>query len=71
MKKFYPLALLLLLCGKISAQTTPELPAGYYIVVAAYDNQREDYAARYAESLKAKNYNAMVLTKRRICFLFL
>jgi outer membrane protein OmpA-like peptidoglycan-associated protein len=58
MKKFYLLALLAWLCGKLSAQTTNELPAGYYVVVAAYDNQREEYAARYTETLKAKNYQA-------------
>jgi outer membrane protein OmpA-like peptidoglycan-associated protein len=58
MKKFYLLALLAWLCGKLSAQTTNELPAGYYVVVAAYDNQREEYAALYTETLKAKNYQA-------------
>ncbi|MCZ8354465.1 MAG: OmpA family protein [Cyclobacteriaceae bacterium] len=59
MKKFYLIIFFVATClSQLAAQTTNELPAGYYLVVAAYDNQRGDYAARYTETLKAKNYNA-------------
>jgi outer membrane protein OmpA-like peptidoglycan-associated protein len=34
------------------------LPSGYYVVVAAYDDKREDYAKRYTDQLKAKGHNA-------------
>lgn len=35
-----------------------ELPSGYYVVVAAYDDTREDFAKKYADQLKSKGYNA-------------
>lgn len=40
------------------AQDVKELAAGYYTVVGAYDNSREDYARRYADELKGKGYDA-------------
>lgn len=41
-----------------AAQGSKELAAGYYIVVAAYDNSREDYAKRYAQSLVDRGLKA-------------
>jgi len=35
-----------------------ELASGYYVVVAAYDDRREDFAQRYTDQLKAKWHNA-------------
>ena len=35
-----------------------ELPSGYYVVVAAYDDTREDFAKKYADQLKSKGHNA-------------
>ncbi len=35
-----------------------ELPSGYYVVVAAYDDKREDFAIRYTNQLKAKGHHA-------------
>lgn len=40
------------------AQGSKELAAGYYTVVAAYDNSREDYAKRYTQSLVDKGMKA-------------
>jgi outer membrane protein OmpA-like peptidoglycan-associated protein len=34
-----------------------ELPSGYYVVVAAYDDTRESFAKKYAEQLNAKGRN--------------
>ncbi len=36
-----------------------ELPSGYYVVVAAYDDTREDFAKRYTDQLKAKGHSAL------------
>lgn len=41
-----------------AAQGSKELAAGYYTVVAAYDNSREDYAKRYAQTLVNKGLKA-------------
>ncbi len=35
-----------------------ELPSGYYVVVAAYDDRREGFAKRYTDQLNAKGYQA-------------
>lgn len=35
-----------------------ELPSGYYVVVAAYDDRREDFAQRYTNQLKEKGLHA-------------
>ena len=35
-----------------------ELNSGYYVVVAAYDDTREDFAKKYTDQLKAKGHNA-------------
>jgi outer membrane protein OmpA-like peptidoglycan-associated protein len=35
-----------------------ELPSGYYVVVAAYDDTREDFAKKYTEQLKVSGHNA-------------
>lgn len=40
------------------AQSSKELDAGYYTVVAAYVDSREDYAARYTEVLRGKGLSA-------------
>ena len=42
--------------AKVLAQS--ELPSGYYVVVAAYDDTREDYAKKYTQQLKSKGANA-------------
>lgn len=42
----------------ILAQSSKELDAGYYTVVAAYVDSREDYAARYAQVLRDKGLSA-------------
>lgn len=43
-------------CFSLSAQH--ELPSGYYVVVAAYDDTREDYAKRFTDQLQAKGHTA-------------
>jgi len=35
-----------------------ELASGYYVVVAAYDDTREDFAKKYSDQLKSKGYTA-------------
>lgn len=40
------------------AQGSKELTAGYYTVVAAYDNSREEYAKRYTQTLVDKGLKA-------------
>ena len=40
------------------AQSAGELQPGYYVVVAAYSQNKETAAARYAETLKQKGLNA-------------
>jgi outer membrane protein OmpA-like peptidoglycan-associated protein len=49
---------LLVVAAAGMAQRSTELAAGYYTVVAAYDNSREEYAQRYTATLKEQGYNA-------------
>ena len=35
-----------------------ELTSGYYVVVAAYDDTREEFAKKYSDQLKSKGYSA-------------
>src|SRR5687768_5100078 len=35
-----------------------ELPSGYYVVVAAYDDTKESYAKLYADQLKGAGHDA-------------
>lgn len=51
------LAILFFLCLKTGFSQS-ELPAGYYVVVAAYDDRREDFAKRYTDQLAGKSHNA-------------
>jgi len=53
--KFLILGILLFSVAKAFAQS--ELPSGYYVVVAAYDDTREDFAKKYTDQLKSKGHN--------------
>jgi outer membrane protein OmpA-like peptidoglycan-associated protein len=46
-----------ILCAKTGFSQS-ELPSGYYVVIAAYDDTREDFAKKYAEQLKASGHSA-------------
>lgn len=52
------IALILFLFCLKTAFSQSELPSGYYVVVAAYDDRREDFAQRYTNQLKEKGLNA-------------
>jgi len=56
-----PLLLLSILFISFSAigQGSKELAAGYYTVIAAFDNTREDYAQRYTKNLQDKGLTAL------------
>jgi len=62
-----------LYASALCAQGSKELTAGYYTVVGAYDNTREDFAQRYAESLQAKGLKAQYgfNTSRDLFFVYL
>lgn len=65
---------LLTLCAfDTMAQGSKELTAGYYTVVAAYDNSREEYAQRYTQTLKDKGMKAEygLNTSRDLFFVYL
>ncbi|HEU5291190.1 MAG TPA: SPOR domain-containing protein, partial [Cyclobacteriaceae bacterium] len=53
--KFILFCLFLICSLKGLAQS--ELSSGYYVVVAAYDDTREDFARKYADQLKSKGHN--------------
>src|SRR5690349_3497273 len=53
--KFLLLSIFLLSVIKVFSQS--ELPSGYYVVIAAYDDTREDYAKKYTQQLKSKGEN--------------
>lgn len=68
------LATAFVLCAlSAMAQGSKELTAGYYTVVAAYDNSREDYAMRYAKALQEKGLKAEYgfNTSRDLFFVYL
>jgi outer membrane protein OmpA-like peptidoglycan-associated protein len=58
MGKCLALAFLLIISTASLAQNSKELAAGYYTVVGAYDNSKEDYAIRYVQTLKSKGHQA-------------
>jgi outer membrane protein OmpA-like peptidoglycan-associated protein len=53
-----PLALIILLFTLTKAFSQSELPSGYYVVVAAYDDTREDFAKKYTDHLKSNGEQA-------------
>lgn len=63
--------LVLGLCFSLSAQN--ELPSGYYVVVAAYDDTREDYAKRFTENLEKMGHTAKYgfNSKKNLFFVYL
>lgn len=70
--KFISVCILALgFCFSLSAQH--ELPSGYYVVVAAYDDTREDFAKRFTEKLQAKGHSAKYgfNTKRNLYYVYL
>lgn len=54
--KFLLLSISLFCVTKAFSQA--ELASGYYVVVAAYDDTREDFAKKYSDQLKSKGYSA-------------
>jgi outer membrane protein OmpA-like peptidoglycan-associated protein len=54
--KYLTLGILLLGFTRVFSQS--ELPSGYYVTVAAYDDTREDFARKYTDQLKSKGHNA-------------
>ncbi|MCZ8217356.1 MAG: OmpA family protein [Cyclobacteriaceae bacterium] len=58
MGKCLALAFLLMISTSSLAQNSKELAAGYYTVVGAYDNSKEDYAIRYVQTLNSKGHQA-------------
>jgi hypothetical protein len=50
-----------------------ELASGYYVVVAAYDDTREDFAKRFTEQLKSKGHSAQYgfNSSRNLFFVYL
>jgi outer membrane protein OmpA-like peptidoglycan-associated protein len=58
MHRILPPLLILLVSFSAFGQASKELAAGYYTVVAAYDNTREDYAQRYTKTLVNKGLTA-------------
>lgn len=56
-KSLFIISLILCTLGAM-AQGSKELAAGYYTVVAAYDNSREDFAKRYTQALVDKGLKA-------------
>lgn len=50
-----------------------ELASGYYVVVAAYDDTREDFARRFTEQLKSKGHSAQYgfNSSRNLFFVYL
>jgi outer membrane protein OmpA-like peptidoglycan-associated protein len=58
MRIFLPILSLLLISPSAFGQGFKELAAGYYIVVAAYDNTRESYAEHYTKTLVDKGFTA-------------
>lgn len=50
-------ALIAGICNNSFSQSK-ELPAGYYVIVAAYGQTRQDMASAYAEKLKSQGYKA-------------
>ena len=69
--KFLLLAALVFCAQIVFSQS--ELPSGYYVVVAAYDDTREDFAKKYAEQLKAAGHNAQYgfNSSRNLFFVYL
>lgn len=68
------LFLILVLHGFQShSQSVGELKAGYYVVVAAYADTREDYANRYTQQLTASGLTAQYgfNTKKKLYFVYL
>jgi outer membrane protein OmpA-like peptidoglycan-associated protein len=72
MRKSLLLSAILLVGYSSIAQSTKELAAGYYTVVAAYDNDKEEYAQRYAKALQEKGHAADYgfNTSRHLFFVF-
>ncbi len=62
-----------LYASALCAQGSKELTAGYYTVVGAYDNTREDFAKRYTQSLQDKGLKAQYgfNTSRDLFFVYL
>lgn len=58
MKKFTLLALFCLLFAAKHTTAQSPLTTGYYVIVAAYKNTREDYAKKYTDQLTAKGHDA-------------
>jgi outer membrane protein OmpA-like peptidoglycan-associated protein len=60
-----------LLCLKTGFSQS-ELASGYYVVVAAYDDTREDYAKKYTDLLKSKGHTAQYgfNSKRNLFFVY-
>lgn len=73
MKKPLLLLILLFLVYNLSAQNAKELKAGYYTVVAAYDDTKEEYAIRYVQTLLSKGLSAAygLNTNRNLYFVYL
>jgi outer membrane protein OmpA-like peptidoglycan-associated protein len=65
--------LLVLQSLQVIAQSGTELKAGYYVVVAAYANTREDYAKRYTDQLTASGQTASYgfNSKKNLYFVYL
>lgn len=47
----------LFIFSSIQLVAQSELPSGYYVVVAAYDDTRENYAKKYTDQLKSKGHD--------------
>jgi outer membrane protein OmpA-like peptidoglycan-associated protein len=72
MRKYLLLSATLLIGYSSIAQSNKELAAGYYTVVAAYNNDKEEYAQRFTKALQEKGHSASYgfNTSRELYFVY-